>query len=859
MVRRIVKIDRGTVGAVPRSLSPRARKLIAAGLVGAAIGVLAAVLAYLRPAILEGGELWSYDLRARAAARSAEASPEIVLVEVSEQDIEDAEDNLDVTWPWPRAMYGYIAAYAKTAGAKVVVFDWLFQDRGQYSVGDAEEFAQAMRDAGNVVIGLALTREPLVARSRTGAWAAKLRTFATAAEATAAAHKLLAWNTRVFVIPDGAGHALWYGGKDHAADVVAAWRRMSSAEELSEVFAPPTEPTEPPPGPEPTEPTEPPPPTEPTPRELTAAELAGEITATTIITDRDGLLGGDGGLAIERKDGLDPPLAVIAAAPRRTGNVYQGTDADGIMRQHAPLVRHGDRLYPSLALAAYLVAHPEVAATLADHHLRLTMPGAATRAIPLDERGRFSLRFYGAGVYPRIAAYDLLRSQAQLDEGQAPTVGFERLRGKYVIVAATAQALRDVRITPLGTPVPGSEILAAAIDNLESGRVIARASRGEDAVAAFLLCALVAVLVTAVWGATRRTLVALAATTAITTASLLGYWWLARWAFVAGGDWYAVVTPCLGAVTSVFAIILVTSAAERRNRRFVQEALGRYTSPALVKELIEHPEHLSLEWGERRGMTVYFSDLAGFTTISEGLSPEDLVALLNDYLTHMTDLVLAHGGVVDKYIGDAVMAFWGAPIPNADHAAAGVRCAIAMRAKCDELRPQWKARYGVELHARAGLSSGDAVVGNMGSRHKYNYTVMGDMVNLASRLEGANKPYGTSLMISEACQAKVAELVVTRELDFLAVKGKERPVRVFEVMGEVGRVGADVIALTEAFAAALARYRDRDFAGAEAAFTEILMKHPDDGPSKAYVERCQTLRADPPGPDWDGVWHLKEK
>ena len=151
------------------TLSPRAKKLVAAGLVGLLVGLVAAVLGFVRPRSLEGIELWTYDQRAKVAARQGAASGDIVLIEVSEQDIEDAEDNLDVTWPWPRAMYGYIAAYCKTAGAKVVVFDWLFQDRGQYSVSDAEEFAQAMRDAGNVVIGLALTRDPLVARPRTAA------------------------------------------------------------------------------------------------------------------------------------------------------------------------------------------------------------------------------------------------------------------------------------------------------------------------------------------------------------------------------------------------------------------------------------------------------------------------------------------------------------------------------------------------------------------------------------------------------------------------------------------------------------------------------------------------------------------
>jgi adenylate cyclase len=365
--------------------------------------------------------------------------------------------------------------------------------------------------------------------------------------------------------------------------------------------------------------------------------------------------------------------------------------------------------------------------------------------------------------------------------------------------------------------------------------------------------------VVAMWLAIRKAGLALVTTSATAGLSLFGFWLVARWLFDAHGLWVGVAAPALGAIASTFAVLLVTSASERRNRRFVQEALGRYTSPALVKELIEHPEHLSLEWGERREMTVYFSDIAGFTTFSEALPPEKLVALLNDYLTNMTDLVLEHGGVVDKYIGDAVMAFWGAPIPNADHAAAAVRCAIAMRDRCAELRPGWKERYGVDVFARAGLSSGDAVVGNMVSKHKYNYTVMGDMVNLASRLEGANKAYGTALMISEACYAPVKDLVVTRELDLLAVKGKDKPVRVYEVFGEVGKVGADVIALTEAFAAALARYRGRDFAGAEAAFRDILVKNPDDGPSKTYVERCRHLAAEPPGDDWDGVWHLKEK
>jgi hypothetical protein len=697
------------------TLSPRAKKLAAPpGWSGCWSGWSPAVLAFVRPRGLEGIELWTYDQRAKVVARQGAASSDIVLIEVSEQDIEDAEDNLDVTWPWPRAMYGYIAAYCKAAGAKVVVFDWLFQDRGQYSVGDAEEFAQAMRDAGNVVIGLALTRDPLVARPRSGAWAAPLATFPTVAAAEVAAQKLLAWNTRVFVIPDGAGATVWYGGKDHAEDVVAAWRRMSSAEELSELFAPPSDapPTDAPPSDAPPSdappsdalpsdappsdaPAEPPPPVEPTPRQLTAAELASELTATTIITRRDGVVGGDGGMRLERKDGLDPPLAVIAAGPARSGNVYQGTDADGIMRQHAPLVRHGDRLYPSLALAAYLVAHPGVAPSLRDGRLVLTdaAGGKAPVVIPLDEHGRFSLRFHRAGAYPRDLGV----------RGAALAGAARRGPGAGHRVRAAARQVRDRRGH---RPGPARRAHHAARhagprlgdpghrDRQPRGgeRDPAREPRRRRGGGAGAVHAGRAGRHRGVDGHPQDHDRAGGDHRDQPAASLLGYWWLARWLFIHDGLWIGVAIPATGAVASVFAIILVTSAAERRNRRFVQEALGRYTSAALVKELMEHPEHLSLEWGERRGMSVYFSDIAGVHQLQREHAARGSGAAAQRLPDHMTDLVLEHGGVVDKYIGDAVMAFWGAPIPNADHA----RRRCAARSRCATAAPSY---------ARAGRSA----------------------------------------------------------------------------------------------------------------------------------------------------------
>ena len=477
------------------------------------------------------------------------------------------------------------------------------------------------------------------------------------------------------------------------------------------------------------------------------------------------------------------------------------------------------------------------------------------RKLALDDEGQITMHFYGAHVYPHISAYEVLRSSVMIDEGTKPSVPFEVLKDKYVIVSATGQALRDLRATPMSTRHLGAEVQATALDNIMNGDLIHRAHPWLDGAIAFVLSVIVSLLMIVLWRAIRKPGLALIATAVVTTTVLVGYYFIARAALGHANLWIAYAAPSIGGGISAFATLLALSAVERSGKRFVQEALGRYTSTALVRELMEHPEYLSLEWGESREMSVYFSDIAGFTTISEGLKPEDLVALLNDYLTIMTDLVLSHGGVVDKYIGDAIMAFWGAPLPASDHALRATRCAIAMRKKCDELRAGWQQKFGHEVFARAGVNSGNAVVGNMGSKHKYNYTVMGDMVNLASRLEGANKAYGTFLMISETTVGKLGGAIDVRELDRIAVKGKDLPVTVYEVLDEVGATDPAWLARARKFEEGLALYRAKDFAAAIAVFET----NAGDEPSQIFIERCKHFIEEPPAADWDGVWRMKEK
>ena len=817
-------------------------------LLGVIIGGLAATVVYLRPAFTERGEWWTYDIRVRKAALASAPRQDIVLVHVSELDIDNVERNMDIAWPWPRALFGYLTTYLQNAGAKAVVFDFVFQDRGQYSVDDAAEFGRALTTSKHSVIGLALTKDALVNERATGPWAALLRRVATVEQAHALGLQLQSWNVRTFVVPDAGQFAIWYGGLPTRDEVVATWQRISRPDTAGALFetAPPASDEAAPP--------EPAPPKEPTIRELSALVLAAEFRIADAVVAKYGLPMSSTTSNIPLWHSMDPPLGVLATAATRVGHVHQANDLDGVFRHHKLLVQHNGHWFPSLALAAYLVAHPNDNVAMDGHTLVL-----GAKRVPFDDDGAVTVRWIPQTKLTSFGAYEVLRSQSLLEEGKPSALPADAFKDKYVIVSATAHGLRDLRATPIERSHLGAAINANVLDNLESGRFILRASPLRDALITLLCCVVVAGLIGLLWMVIRHIGTMLAAVAVLLIVALWCYWALATWLLVHHDLWLSLAVPFGAMVITAFATLLTLSAQERQNRRFATEALGRYTSKALVQELLDHPEHLSLEWGRRRPMSVYFSDIAGFTTISEGLSPEMLVALLNDYLTNMTDIVLAHGGVIDKYIGDAVMAFWGAPVDDPLHAQHAVACALAMRKRCDELRPVWKARFGYEIYARAGINSGDAVVGNMGSKHKYNYTVMGDMVNLASRLEGANKAYGTYLMISESTYALVGDAFDVRELDLVAVKGKEQPVRVFEVLDNKGATTTAALQTAEAFTAALTLYRQGDFAAAQAAFARIT----DDPTAKIYVDRCLHFIEHPPTANdngsWDGVWRMTEK
>ncbi|MDH5761232.1 MAG: adenylate/guanylate cyclase domain-containing protein [Gemmatimonadota bacterium] len=338
--------------------------------------------------------------------------------------------------------------------------------------------------------------------------------------------------------------------------------------------------------------------------------------------------------------------------------------------------------------------------------------------------------------------------------------------------------------------------------------------------------------------------------------------WGSGWSLEGAYLWLPVVTPTLAAMLSYTGAAAYVSVVEGRDKRFIRSAFAKYVSPEVVAGIAEHPETLQLG-GEKRVLTLLFADLVGFTTLAEHMDPQDLVARLNVYLSEMTGIVLAQRGTLDKYIGDAIMAFWNAPEPLEDHADRAVRAAVLMQREITELNARWLAEHpdAPELSMRIGVNSGTAVVGNLGGVDHFDYSAVGDAVNLAARLEPTNKAYGTSTLVSESTLARTTEGAFrTREVDLVTVKGREQPVRIFELLEEAGvSLSPAREAAVAAFTAGLEAYRRREWDQAAALFRRVLDSDPDDGPGKVYLDRALAFAAAPPPEDWDFVVRRTEK
>lgn len=524
------------------------------------------------------------------------------------------------------------------------------------------------------------------------------------------------------------------------------------------------------------------------------------------------------------------PLAGILESARGSGNVRYAPDGDAIYRRIPLVFPYEGLLLPSLPLA------------LADFIEGGVSPGD----IPVDGSGQMIIRYRGPeGTYESFNIASIINSWAQLESGRDPQIAPCRFKDKIVFIGANAPGLLDLRPTPFSAVCPGVEIHAAALDNLLRKDFVRMPPFAASA-ALLLFFALLASVGTTfirkIWLAALFFFFCLSLPAAAAAAGFFSNFWLE----------FAV--PEAAVLLGFMGAALLNYGIEGRERRFIKSVFRHYLSADVIERILRDPSLLRLG-GARRDITAFFSDVAGFTSVSENLSPEDLVALLNEYLSEMTDIILETGGTLDKYEGDAIIAFWNAPLDQPDHALRACRAALRCRRKLEEMAPAFRSRYGHEIRMRIGLNSGPAVVGNMGSQKRFDYTAMGDTMNLASRLEGACKLYKVPILVGEDTYARCGGGIVAREVDVLRVVGKKTPVRVYEIVGERGNVPEAELRRISDFHSALEAYRSRNWPAALSLFRGME----NDNLAAMYIERCRSFEKAPPPGDWDGVFDLKEK
>lgn len=541
---------------------------------------------------------------------------------------------------------------------------------------------------------------------------------------------------------------------------------------------------------------------------------------------------------------VESSITELSKAAAAAGFFSFITEADGAIRKMPLIVNYKKFFFPPLSIQALrLYLNKQISVHIREFGVERIKVGDIV--IPTDEQGRFLINYYGPqNTFPHYSIIDIIH-------GRIPE---DLLKDKIVLIGPTAFGIQDIRITPFQTNYPGVEIHATVIDNILHKKFIIRPNWADivDLSAIFITGFLFVLL----FGKTRIFY------------SLMGALFLGvsfiffNYLIFLKGFQISMVYPLLNLLLVYGGITIYRYFREERGKRFIKSAFAQYLAPAVIDRLIAHPDSLKLG-GEEKILTAFFSDVAGFSTISEKLSPEKLVELLNVLLTEMTDIIMQYEGTVDKFEGDAIMAFYGAPIPFDDHARRACLASLDMQKKLDELRRQWKKEGKPELFMRIGLNTGLMIVGNMGSKNRMDYTIMGDSVNLASRLEGANKQYGTFTMISESTYNAAKDFVEVRKLDTIRVVGKSEPVTVYELICRKGELTSAQREKINLFTEGLAYYLELQWDKAIKSFQTIL-KNDDDAPSLTYIKRCEEFKNRPLADNavdalWDGVYNLTEK
>jgi adenylate cyclase len=542
-------------------------------------------------------------------------------------------------------------------------------------------------------------------------------------------------------------------------------------------------------------------------------------------------------------------LPEFQASAANAGHFNPLVDADGVSRRVPMLAEYHGAFYEALSLAMIrvLAGYPKVEPGFASEQFSsksysgLEWLKAGPVTIPVDENVSALIPYRGKrGSFKYISLADVYFDKVPKDE----------VRGKIALIGTTAPGLLDLRSTPVGSVYPGVEIHANMITAMLDNDFKQKPPYMLGAEVVLLLVGgIVLAMLVPLLSPLKATLVSLLAILLITGLNVI--------VWTKGG----IVLPLASSLLMIAALFAFNMSwgyfIESRSKRQFTELFGQYVPPELVDKMAADPEKYSME-GKSEELTVLFSDIVGFTSISESLEPKELSQFINDYLTAMSLVIRNHRGTLDKYIGDAIMAFWGAPVEDPEHARQGVISAMAMQTELDKLRAQMLARGWPDIRIGVGVNTGQMRVGDMGSKLRKAYTVMGDAVNLGSRLEGLTRVYGVGIIVGPNTKQAVKDIVF-RDLDRVKVKGKDEPVDIFEPVGIEGQVDKKVLDEIKLWHKALRAYRAQKWDEAEMDLFNLQGMSPEFKLYQVYFERVKQCRIDPPGPDWDGVTAFKTK
>ncbi len=539
-----------------------------------------------------------------------------------------------------------------------------------------------------------------------------------------------------------------------------------------------------------------------------------------------------------------PPMAMFIQKDGSAGFMNTLTDDDGVVRRTPLIISWQDKMYPQLSLATLLYAFKD---KIPAPVVKVTRQGIKSikigdSIVPLQKNGAMVINYRGPGnTFPYISAGKILEDKINPDQ----------LKGKIIFLGTSASGLKDIRVSPLDQVYPGVEVHATVVDNILSRDFIHRPDwvPGLEFICILLWGCITTLLIG--WSSSALTL---PVTFILGLSAVFGGFW----SFDKLHIWISPFFPMVVLVLNFSVLNMQKFWLSERQKKFFRSAFSKYVSKAVVDQLTDDPEKLSLD-GEEKKVSILFADIRGFTTLSEHLSPTQVTELLHDYFTPITQIIINNHGTHDKYIGDAIMCFWNAPLDVKDHEQSAIKAAIEILDSLHDLNKKFEKQFNIELKIGIGLHSGICRVGNMGSDDIFDYTIIGDSVNLTSRLENLTKYYGLPLLVDETMLKTCPADLLTQEVDIVRVKGKDKPVRIHTIYSPTFDNYNQRIIEINAYKKGLALFRKKSFNEAETYFKQLSHTYPDQKLYAIYEKRCADYLENPIQEDWDGVFvHTKK-